>query len=88
MCSKTQGYHQTLPIETTYKLNSPNKASIYIYGTEDEAIRYLELINSKIHFGLYQMEESGLTDEQAEDIAMSLSQLFIDIDDVDDDETN
>ena len=68
-------------METTYKFSAYNTESIYGYGTEDEATRYLEFLNYRRSFNLYEKEISGLTDEQSEDISFSLCQVFIEIDD-------
>ena len=73
-------------METTYKFTAYNKESHYGYGTEDEAMRYLDLLNEKLCFNLYEKEISGLTDEQSEDISFSLCQVFIEIDDIEEKE--
>jgi hypothetical protein len=67
-------------MELTYEFTANNKESIYGYGTEPEAGIYLEWLNRDRLIDLYQMSESGLTEEQADTLAINLCENLADLD--------
>lgn len=59
-------------METTYEFTAFNEKRIYGYGTEDEAKLYLQFLNQGREINLYEMEESSLTDDEADTLARYL----------------
>jgi hypothetical protein len=67
-------------METTYEFSAYNLESIYAFGTESEAARYLEWLNKDREINLFEMTVSNLTDEQAETLAINLCDNLLDLD--------
>ena len=65
-------------VETIYKFSAYNTESIYGFGTTNEAAQYLECLNQNREINKFEMEISGLSDEQAENLAINLSDNRID----------
>jgi hypothetical protein len=59
-------------MESTYTFTAYNTETQYGYGTENEAQQYLSFLNRDREINLYEMEISGLTDEQADTLAFNL----------------
>lgn len=67
-------------METIYEFSAYNQESIYGYGTENDAVQYLEWLNQGKEINLYEMSLSDLTDEQADNLAINLSENLADLD--------
>ena len=65
-------------METTYKFSAYNTESVYGFGTANEATQYLEWLNQNREINKFEMEISSLSDEQAENLAINLSDNRID----------
>jgi hypothetical protein len=59
-------------METTYEFSAYNTESIYGFGSEAEATQYLRWLNRGRTVNLREMNESTLSDEQAETLAINL----------------
>ncbi len=66
-------------MEATYAFTANNRETQYGYGTEDEARQYLDFLNKDREINLYEMEVSGLTEEQADTLAFNLRDGLNDI---------
>ena len=53
-------------MEMTYEFAASNAETLYGYGTEREALLFLEHLNSNREINLFQVFESALTDEEAD----------------------
>ena len=49
-------------MKTTHKFTAYNRSSIFIYGTENEAILFLKLINSRSDVVLYKKSSVSLNE--------------------------
>lgn len=67
-------------METTYEFSAYNQESIFGFGTENEAAQYLGWLNQGKEINLYEMAVSGLSDEQAEILAVNLREILADLD--------
>lgn len=67
-------------METTYKFSAYNTESVYGYGTESEATKYLNWLNKGREINFFEMEVSSLTDEQADTLAINLCDNLSDLD--------
>lgn len=65
-------------METTYKFSAYNTESVYGFGTTREATQYLEWLNQNREINKFEMEISGLSDKQAENLAINLSENRLD----------
>lgn len=65
-------------VETTYKFSAYNTESVYGFGTTSEATQYLEWLNQNREINKFEMEISGLSDKQAENLAINLSENRLD----------
>jgi hypothetical protein len=70
-------------METTFEFTAYNTETLYRHGTEAEATLYLNWLNEDREINLYQMAESGLTDEQADTLAINLRDNLADLDLID-----
>jgi hypothetical protein len=69
-------------METVFEFYSYNKETVYVFGTEDEAIRYLYWMNLGRGDGIYYMTESTLTLDEADTLAINLCDVLSDIESV------
>lgn len=74
-------------METTFEFTAYNTETLYGYGTEAEATLYVDWLNKDREINLYQMAESGLTDEQADTLAINLRDDLADLELIDDQPT-
>lgn len=70
-------------MENIYKFSSYKSESIYGFGNESEASKYLEWLNKDREFNLYEMEISDLTNEQADTLAINLRDDLLDLELID-----
>ena len=70
-------------MENIYKFSSYSSESIYGFGNESEASKYLEWLNKDRKFNLYEMEISDLTNEQADTLAINLRDNLLDLELID-----
>jgi hypothetical protein len=67
-------------METTYEFTAYNSEKIYGYGSEAEAQIYLKWLNRNRGVNQYEMVESDLTADQADDLAFNLRENLADLD--------
>jgi hypothetical protein len=59
-------------LDITYAFTSYNAETIFGYGSESEAILYLDVLNAGREINLFEMSISSLTDSESEDLACVL----------------
>lgn len=70
-------------MEATYEFSAYNTESVYGYGTENEAAQYLDWLNKGREVNLFEMAVSGLTEDQADTLAINLRDNLADLDLID-----
>lgn len=67
-------------MEGIYEFSACNTESIYGYGTETEATKYLEWLNRDRKINLFEVGESSLTMDEADTLAINLRENLQDLD--------
>ena len=67
-------------MEGIFEFSAYNSKSVYGFGTDREAAMYLDWLNRDKEINLYEMAESTLTMEQADTLAINLTDNLLDLD--------